>query len=366
MGKVGHRLAFRSRVLAERSLEHEQRGSGFFVGPTQEWFSDSWKGLAYPALALYRINPETFDIAAKSPTVYDSLRDLDRRPSDGALAGCGWRKVFVFDPTSLAITNRIAGLGEGLECVAFDGEGDHLLIASTLRQSVRVVDTQTWRVVATKRLGRFTHARRARGRHQLVLSHGPTGRVMWFDCAELRRVHEIHAPPFGGVVQSESAIFLAIGTPKPMGFVPESHAQQFVTTSGESPASGYAPMAGTEQVTAGTGVVVVDLIKRTVSPAFPTDSLGPAPHRMIQLSRSAGRLFAFSEERIRILTTPTLKVEAEWTLPDGSFPLAVFGEGERAIVAFGRWMWSRIALVEPFPPDERASPKSAWTKLLRP
>jgi len=336
----------------ELSLEHDQRGSGFFLLPTQELFFCSWKGFAHSDLALFRIDPDTLEIAANSPAVYDLLRDLDRKPSDGLLAGCGWRKVFLFDPTSLAIANRIEGLGEGLECLAFDGEGDHLLIASALRQTVRIVDTRTWRVVATKRLGRFTHVLRARDAHQLVLLHGPTGRVMWFDCADIRQVHEFHGPPFGAAIESKSAIFLAVGTPRPMGLVPESNAKQFVTSSGKSPVPGYVPMAGTERVNMGAGLVVIDLITRAASPPRPTDYLGPSPHQMIQLSRSGGLLFALSKERVRVLTAGALEVVSEWTLPEGSFPLAVLGEGEKAVVAFGQWAWSRIALVEPVPTEK--------------
>jgi len=342
-------VSVRSRIVTERTVEQEQRGAGFFIPETQQLFFAALDGLEYSRLALSRVNVDSLATTDKSPVLYDLLRDLAYRTSDGVLAGCTWRKIFLFLPKDLTVMNRIEGLGQGLGCIGFDRTGDHLVVGSSLRQTVRIIETQAGRVVASKRIGKFTQVQPAVDPHQIILLDGPTGRLVWFDCVHMRVTHEIRSPPFGDVAGSKSAVFLATGTPEPQGYVPESHAEKFVTTSGESPFAGYVPMAGTERVSAATGLAIVDLGERAMTLQIPTDTMGSSPYHMIQMNQSGSRLFAFSKQRVRSLSTDTLEVKAEWTLPEGSFPLAVFQDGERAVVAFGQWGWSRVALVEPVP-----------------
>jgi hypothetical protein len=339
-------VSVHSRIVTERTVEQEQRGPGFFIPETQQLFFGSLDGLEYSRLALFRVDIGSLATIDRSPVLYDLLRDLAHSPAGDVLAGCTWRKIFLFLPKGLAIMNRIEGLGEGFRCLGFDRAGDHLVVGSTLRQTVRIIDARTGRVVASKRSGKFTRVLPDQEPHQVILFHGPTGRIVWFDCAHLRVSREIHSPPFGDVAGSKSAVFLATGTAEPHGYVPTSHAEKFVTTSGESPFAGHVPMAGTELVATATGLARVDLQERAMSLQILTDSIGSSPYHMIQMNQSGSQLFAFSKERVRFLSTDTLEVVADWTLPEGSFPLAVLRDGERAIVAFGQWGWSRVALVE--------------------
>ncbi len=335
-----------SSLIQERVLEHEQRGGGLFLQRTGDFYLGALEGLAFASLRLFKMNLVTLETQARSDSLYDVVRDLDLHPDDRLLVGCTWKRVFAFEPDTLRVEARLEHLGEGNACLAFDRAGDHVVVGSNLRKSVKVIDGERWLLSSTKRVCQATQVVRGNNSHELVILHGPTGRVVWFDCDEQRAIHELRTPPFGDAVATETSILLATGDPRPMAFVPASEAGIIPTTGGDSPVPGYLPMAGSEMVTVATGVASVDLRARTLTGQTPIPRLDSTPYRMLQAGPSGGSVFLLSEGWVRSFEPRLQKVRWEWRLPEDSFPLAVFAGGERAFVSFGRWAWSRIALVE--------------------
>jgi len=237
-------------------------------------------------------------------------------------------------------------LGEGNACLAFDRAGDHVVVGSNLRQSVKVVDAERWLLSSTKRVGQATQIVQGTDPHEFVLLHGPTGRVVWFDSDQGRATHEIRTPPFGDAVLTEKTILLATGDPRPLASIPASLAGVLPATRGNSPVPGYLPMAGSEMVTVASGIAAVDTQARSLAGQTPSPRLGPMPYRMLQADVSGDSVFLLSDGWVRSFEPRLQKVRWEWRLPEGSFPLAVMANGERAVVSFGRWAWSRIALAE--------------------
>lgn len=335
-----------SSLIRERVPEHEQRGGGLFLPRTGDFYLGAFEGLAFASLRLFAIDPSTLETRARSDSLYDVVRDLDQHPDEGPLVGCTWKRVFAFEPGTLRIKARVEHLGEGNACLAFDRAGDHVVVGSNLRKSVKVIDSERWLLSSTKRVGQATQVVRGSNPHELVLLHGPTGRVVWFDCGEQRTIHELRTPPFGDAIATESSILLATGDPRPMAFVPADDAGIIPTTGGDSPVPGYLPMAGSEMVTVATGVASVDPRARNMRGQTPIPRLNPTPYRMLQAGPSGDSVFLLSEGWVRSFEPRLLKIDWEWRLPDGSFPLAVLANGERALVSFGRYAWTRMALVE--------------------
>ncbi len=335
-------------MLSERVLEHTLFGGTWFFVPEDQTFfvCPSYDVPSASLLRLRRIDPESLTEDARSGTTHDAIRALDRRPQDGLLACCGYGKVFILGPDALELRAKVGGLGGALGCLAFDAAGDHLVVGSNWREYIKVVDAHTWELAGRNHAGRVTGIARTRSPHEVVLLHGPTGRVAWFDCAAGRVTHRASVPPFEGVAGDATRLFLATGDPEPSVYAPITYANPLVPTGRAGQVLGYAPVPGTERVRTAKGVAVVDLADRSLLAHVPTPAYGDFPWAMLQASESNDRLFLLSPGRVRSMGSDDLEIEWEWGLPEAPVPLAVLGEGTRAVVARDRDVLRRLALVE--------------------
>lgn len=316
--------------------------------------SDGWL-TTYSDIRLRRLEIPSLSETASVQT-WDSVRAITFNRDQSVLAGCVFKKrTYVLSRTSLDAVAVIDGLGEGLDCLAFTPSGEFLVVGGNLHETVKIIDPGSWTIARRKRVGHTSSILMGADPDEVMLLHGPTGRVAWFDCRSGAVKHEIRVPPFRQAVQLDSSVFLSTGFAEPVSIVPKDNAQYFADNAAYRPADfasfaqvareerasilqglleipGHVPMVGMEQVKVIAGVATVDSVGREMKEhrlirPFPSPKV-----ENIQRSRSGQRLHLFSPGIVRTLRSDDLSLESDWLFSGQLRPLAVLDEGRAAVV----------------------------------
>ena len=345
-------------VKSERPLKHIiWPGGRLFLSPDESdmLVSDGWL-TTYSDIRLRRLEIPSLDETASART-WDSVRAIAFTLDQSMLAGCIFKKrAYVLTRTTLDAVARIDGLGEGLDCLAFTPSGEFLVVGGDLHETIKIINTRGWIIAQKRRVGHTSSILMGAHPDQVMLFHGPTGRIAWFDCRSGAVEHEIQVPPFRQAVQVDSTVFLSTGFAEPISSVPKEKAQYFAENASYRPADfvswsagvtrkeraalleglhnvpGHVPMVGMEQVEVVAGVAVVDSIGREMKAHRLIRPFPDRKVRVIQRSRSGQRFHLFSPGIIRTLRSDNLALESDWLFSEQLRPLAVLDEGLAAIV----------------------------------
>ncbi len=314
------------RVLAQRILDFGLRGGSWFLAPPKSAFfvSDGW-GTSYAALSLRKLDTQTLDEITHVRT-FDSVRNLIIQPNEGNLVACTFKRILVLESENLTERARISKIGQAHDALAFDPEGDHLVVGSGFGNIIKIIDTSRWAPTARKRAGPASTAVTGFEPHQVILFHGPSGRIAWYDSLDGKVVAEKRFSPFRPAAVFGAVAYLGTGNPEPMG--------KMILPSGEERPTPF------QVVKHCTGVTLVDLISREVRA-----QLDLSPFGSLQFSTSGRLLFAAAKGRVTAIDTESTKLAFEWTLPDTLLPMAILEEGSRAIVVDDRSKMERILLL---------------------
>ncbi len=324
-------------------------------GESDVLISDGWL-TPFSDIRLRRLAIPSLEEISSART-WDSVRAVAFTHDHSLVAGCIFRKrAHVLTRTTLEEVARIDGLGEGLDCLAFTPSGEFLVVGGDLHETIKVIDTGSWKIVKKRRIGHTSSMVMGPDSNQVIAFHGPTGRVAWFDCVSGTVEHEIKVPPFRQVAQVDHSLFLSSGFAEPISSVPRDKAQYFADKASYRPADfeswspgitnkerdllhrglhkipGYVPILGMEMVQVVAEIAVVDSISRQMKGH---QLIRPLPARRVEImqrSHSGQRLHLFSPGIVRTLRSNDLTIESDWLFPEQLRPLAVLEEGRSAIV----------------------------------
>jgi len=315
-------------VVAQRILEQGLRGGGWFLLPDESAFfiSDGWGAPSYASMKLRQIHQVTLEEIRHART-RDSVRTVVKLGGTEVLVACTFKRVLVFDAVSLTELRQISKVGEANDAVGIDPERDHVVVGSGFNGLLKSIDPAMWAVAGRKRVGPASVAATGFQPHQVILFHGTSGRLAWYDCLSGKVVREKRVPPFRPIAIKGSIAFLGTGTPEPVGRVIH------VPSGEEEPAP-------VNMVRACTGIASFDLVEGELR-----SHASVPPFQSLQLSGTTNTLFLLAKGRISARNPESGGPVFDWPLPESFIPMAVLDEGRRAIVVDDRSNMERILLL---------------------